>query len=461
MVLFVNLAANVTYAALNVSLTVIGKVLDADAVHLPEAYVVGVACVVALTPGLLSAWGAPRTLEISLWGLMATSALAALSPGVWVLGLALFLHGLFAAPVLPLTQALCAGEAADEAQRARLGSYWVATSLLAATAGYLCGGWVTDHAGWRWALVLCWMPALLALPRVRRRASLAAGKTADSTLDDRRERAPLDVAGGVLFALVLLSLTALLALGSGGALRVGRGLLRVVLAVGLAAAAFLTHQRRVPHPILDLSILTDTRVAGALICTFILDASSTGIFQAEMLGEVLHLDAEWLALRSSLGGAAMLLGVGLTNRLLQRATAPVAAVAALAILVTGKAGFLEYDPGVSIEVVLWPALVSSVGYGMLMTVLAVNACQSSDVRRSAAAGALYAVATQVGASAGLASLDALLHRQMATQVAHTQGVLTHAYDVVFVSEAALALLVLPFLLLLRGPPQRQNDGGVP
>ena len=145
----------------------------------------------------------------------------------------------------------------------------------------------------------------------------------------------------------------------------------------------------------------------------------------------------------------MLLGVWLANRVLRSVPSPGAAGAALLILVVGKSGFLSYGVGASLVTVLWPALVSSVGYGMLMTVLAVNACQSRDVRRSAASATLYAVATQVGASAGLASLDALLHRQLAAQA---QVSLTHAYDVVFVSEAALALLVLPFLLLLRARP---------
>lgn len=458
-VLFVNLAANVTYAVLSINLARIGASLASDAILLPEAYAVGVACTVALTPSLLATWGAPRTLQISLCGLIVTSGMAALSSSISTLRAALFLHGLFAAPMLPITQTLCATRTTDASQRARLGSYWVATSLLAITLGYTLGGWCSDHLGWRLALLMCWGPALVSLPLVHRLGAAQTKASPASPGTDESGKGPLDLAGALLLALALISLTSLLAPMAEGAVRSAAHTRRLIMQVGIAVTALWAQERRAPRAVLDFSILTDMRVTGALVCTFLVDASSTGMFQSEMLGEVLHLDPEWLGIRSALGGGAMLVGVGIANRLLRMRSAPVAAAGAVAVLLIGKIGYLDYGPHASLVTVLWPAVVSSVGYGMLATVLAVNVCSNPDVRRSAAAAALYAVAVQMGASVGMASLDSALQSQLTKQAAPTQALLVQAYTHVFVLEAAVALLVLPFLLLLR-PSAPHHRGSV-
>lgn len=448
LVLLLNIAASVTYAAMNVELSAIGDSVSANVFLLPDAYVIAVVCALPLTPRLLAMWGARRLFTTSMIGLILTGGLTLFAHGGIGLGAAIFAHGFCAAPILPATQTLCGTRFDDEASRHRMLSFWMATTICGILLGYVAGGWLSDHLSWRLGLILCWIPAALALWLVRRIPGLA-GPVSDAE--------SFDGVSAFLLAAMMLSLSGLLVFGS----HLGWSSLAVPQLTAIITATllwFCVRYRATSNPVLDFSVLRDHRLAGALLVTFVLNASSTGVFQTEMLGTVIRLDPEWLALRAGVGGLTMLLAVLIADRLFKWTRSSTALLLGVLVLLAGKSGFLTYRSGIDMLGVIWPALVASMGYGMLSTMLAVIACHFADARKSAAAASLYAVAVQLGTSVGLASLDATLEmrkRVLLASASHLDPI-ERAFHDVFLVELAVAAAMVPIVLYYF---VRQGDNG--
>lgn len=197
-------------------------------------------------------YGRRRLLILTLMFALAGSLIGAFATSLPWLIAGRAVQGMSAA-LLPLT----IGLVREHLPKARVpvGIGWVAAmASFTAGAGILLGGWLVDHAGWRWifwfsvgqtALSIVAVAALLP-PSVRQ---AAVGR--------------LDLLGGVLFApgvaLLLWAVTRMK--GSGPADPVTLGLIATGL---LASAAWVRHEWRHPQPMIDVRRFAERQVGLAM-----------------------------------------------------------------------------------------------------------------------------------------------------------------------------------------------------
>ena len=120
-------------------------------------------------------------------------------------------------------------------------------------------------------------------------------------------------------------------------------------------------------------------------------------------------------------------------------------IASLLVSLVGKSGVLLYQPEASVGAALWPAVVSNLGYWMVVTALSIAVLKGLDAGVRPAASALFALSGTLGNTLGLAVLDGLFDW-------HSRFVSApRAFSQVFWLEWAgvLALLLLAVRLRLR------------
>ncbi len=398
-------------------------------VWLAEAFLVASTCSLPVTPWLLERFGQRRLLVISALGFLLSSLGCALSSSLGELVVCLFVQGLATAPLLPLTQALLAKRLPES--RRNLGmAVWNAGNVLGALLGALLAGWALKSGDWH---LLFWTGLPLALGGVL----LAGG---DQDCPGRRVR--LDLPGVALLSLATLCST----LGLILAPRLGAGNpLWLLLFLGPACAAgYWRHARSHPRPLLDLEPLRVGSCQAALGFSLAFNVLCAGQLEANYLCSQMHLALGVMTLRTALVSVASLAGVALGGLGIEGIM-----VCSLVVTVLGKIGFLFYAPEESALGALWPVVVSTLGYWMVVTVLSVLVLQGLKPSQRTAASALFALSSLLGNTLGIALLDGFFDwRSRSLSV-------PRAFEAVFVIEL-VGVLVLLRLALWRHQRTHQN-----
>jgi MFS family permease len=208
--------------------------------------------------------GARRTLTASL-ALSATGAImAGCAPSVGVLLAGRVVQGSAAAAALPSSLSLAASLFPREPWKSRVYSVIATAAWLAAMAGAVLGGLITDTWGWRWVFLVTVPVALVGVlgTRLVPASSPAAG--------GRR----LDLPGAVL---ACAGLAALLI----GVEQLGRGpsaagVLSVAASLVLLGG-FVVVERRVSDPLLPFQLLRSRRLVGSCLAFGAYCAGYTGL----------------------------------------------------------------------------------------------------------------------------------------------------------------------------------------
>lgn len=199
----------------------------------------------------------------------AGSAIAASATSIEQLIAGRFVQGVGGGALIPLALAII-GDLVPPSKRGRWHGIYGGVVGAAAVLGPVVGGWIADHADWRWvfliSLVLC-LPAF-AVVAVTLKLPTPKGRAAR-----------VDYLGAALLtgALVALLLGILEAGKRGG---VTQAQPVALLVVGLALlAALIRHERRAPAPFLPVDLLDDrlVRTVGAAVF-----ALGTAVFTVTM-----------------------------------------------------------------------------------------------------------------------------------------------------------------------------------
>jgi EmrB/QacA subfamily drug resistance transporter len=197
----------------------------------------------------------------------ACSLACALAPSIGLLVAARVLQGAAGALVTPSSLAIIVA-AFSPTQRNRAVGSWTAWGGIALIAGPLAGGWIVDHASWRWIFALN-VPLVLA--------TLALIGVAVPATSAGARRRPIDLIGACLSTLALASLV----FGLVDGLRHGWTSAAFVapLAGGAAAfALFVGYERRVQQPMLALALFSRRNFAIANTETFAMYAGIAILF---------------------------------------------------------------------------------------------------------------------------------------------------------------------------------------
>ncbi|MEU6071656.1 MFS transporter [Streptomyces sp. NPDC047082] len=385
----------------------------------------------------------------------ASSALAGVSTGLWMLLAARFAQGAGAALAVPAAMALVSVVHPEPARYARAMAVWGGLAASGGTAGMLLSGVVASSNSWRWAFVV---PVAVAAVTV-----VAAPRLIPEGAAPRGRGGRLDVLGAALVTtgIALLSYGLVEAPERGWTSPVALGTLA---GGGALLLGFVVAEARVAQPLLPLSFLSSPRRAMALLAVFLGAAGITTIFF------MLALYFQEVRGYSALETSAAFLPFGLTlvvsglcvGRLVQRFGPRVVLVTGLAVAGLGLAALgligtdTPYAGALLAGLVLFPAGAALVFAGSTVTA-------TTDVPQDQAglAGAVVNTALEAGPAIGLAVLVTLAtghttkmeHTGMATASALTSGY-GFAFTIAAVAFAAAAVCAV---FLLRPRPPR--DGG--
>jgi MFS family permease len=386
------------------------------------------------------AFGLKRLLLVALVCTAAGAALSAAAPSFGVLLAGRVLMGVGAGGLSTLTMALI-GEAVPPRERGRFQAWIAGSFVFASSFGPVAGGWLTEHAGWRWVF-LAQVPA----------AALAFALALRLPRRPPRHRGAgfrFDLPGAVLFAAFVAP--ALVALSQARLLSVAA----LPAAAGFAAAAAIAlwllvlRERRARDPLLPLPLLAEPSILRTNLFTACAHGAQVGLvtFLPIYLISVRGLspaEAGLLLLPLSLGG-----GVGglLAGRTMTRTgwAAPVAAAG----LGLGAAGLAAVAfAGAALPTAGLALLFTLVGLGMGCSypVSQIVVQVAAGPARLGAAAASVQYARTLGAAVGTTLLGAALFGALA---AGDPGVAALFARLVREGAALLPLLEDPARLALR------------
>ena len=258
------LDGTVVNVALPVMQRDLGMAVD-GAQWIVEAYALLLASLVLVGGALGDRYGRRRVFLIGVGLFALSSAGCGLAPGARILILARAAQGVGAALLVPGSLALISGAYADEDARGKAIGTWSAFSAITGAVGPVAGGWVVEHASWRWLFFLNAPVAAVV-------AALASRRVAEM----RDDSAPthLDWPGAVL-AIAGLGLVTYALVDSGhvGGAAFAGGL----LALGVATlVAFVVVEAKSRGPMVPLSLFLSRTFTGANLLTLFLYAGLGG-----------------------------------------------------------------------------------------------------------------------------------------------------------------------------------------
>jgi EmrB/QacA subfamily drug resistance transporter len=417
-------AANVV----NVAVPAIGRDLGASVTSLQwslTSYLVTAAALLLLSGALADRFGRRRVLVVGLVVMLLSSVLCAVAPSVGALIAARVVQGAGAALVVPSSLALLNGTL-RVSDRARGIGIWAGLATLGTTLGPYAGGWLVDHASWRWVFLLnlpLIVAALLALQRVPENS-------------DARRPLSLDVFGALLAVIGLASVIYALTAGSASGWLSARVL--VAAAVGIISlAALLPVERRLRAPMLRLSLFASRQFDAINITTVVFYGALSAA------GYLLVLQCELqLGYSAAQAGAALIpssavfLAVSpLSGALVSRVgprwlmVSGILTVAAGFVWVSGAHSGASYAKSILPAAVLW-----GLGEGLAVTPLTAAVLAAVGDVDLGEASAVNDAAARVGAVVAVAVVPALIGASGGRGLTHS---LAHGYQPAMIAIGAI------------------------
>ncbi len=277
---------------------------------------------------------------------------------------------------------------------------WAGWSGIAAAVGPFVGGWLIEHAGWRW---IFWINVPLCVVVV-----LVCLAVAPESSDQAERAQRFDVVGSVLTAVGLGVLTYALTAGASASpvLVWGLGALGVVVFAGFAA-----YERRVPNPLVPLGLFASRIFSAANSMTFLVYGAMGAFFLFLVLQ--LQVTTGWSPLESGVATlpitfAMMLLSAraaAVSARIGPRipmTVGPLLAAGGVALLVPVGRG-TTYLTGVLPGVVLF-----SLGLAALVSPLTAAVLAAAPDHLSGLASGINNAVARAGSLLAVAALPALV-----------------------------------------------------
>jgi MFS transporter, DHA2 family, methylenomycin A resistance protein len=340
--------------------------------------------------------GARRAYGLGMVVFVIASAACAFSPTLPALICGRILQGIGAAMITPASLALIREAYHDAAARGRAIVYWGLGGSIAAAAGPVLGGLLTQVD---WRLIF-----FVNLP-----VGAAALGVLSRVAPSPRRPAPFDWAGQVTAVLALASLTYGIIEGAEAGYG-SPGILLMFAVCVVSAVVFIVVQARGRHPMIPLDLFRSRAVSTALVIAVVTMAAFYGVVFVQSL--YFQQERGSSALETGLLFLPMTALVAILNPWVARLMARYGHVAMIAtgqlIMVAGLAGLCLLPANA--PVLLEAALMVPVGVGGSFTVPPIIAQVLDNVpaERAGTASGVVNTARQVGGSLGVAIFGAVL-----------------------------------------------------
>jgi EmrB/QacA subfamily drug resistance transporter len=385
----------------NVAVPAIGRDLHASVAQLQwvlTGYLVTVASLLLLAGAFADHFGRGRILVTGLLVMMLASLACAAAPDAATLIAARLVQGVGGALVVPSSLALLNGTLADDDRASGIG-IWAGISTLGTALGPYGGGWLVDHASWRYVFLLNIPLVLLALWVLRK-------------VPDVATRRPLSVDGaGGLLAVVGLG-GVIYALTEAPASGWTSGPVLVTGLVGLAAlAALIPVEQRRRLPMLDTGLFRSRTFDAINVATLIFYGALAAAGYLVVLQCELRLGYSATAAGAALipEAAVFLVVSPLVGGVVARIGTRWPMAAGILLVAGGFVWLSAAQPGRSYaETILPGAILWGLGIGLAVAPLTAGVLAAVDDRDLGEASGINDAAARIGGVVVIALVPVLL-----------------------------------------------------
>jgi MFS family permease len=350
------------------------------------------------------------------------------------------LLGFFVALLSPISQALLNNATtSDPAARHSLQSAWAAGQPAGFIVASLVGGVLIERFGW-WATLT--VPLLFALVSV-----LAL---LDRTVVQLTSRKPVDLKPSTNDIIwIVLALVAFEIWSTWGSLRswLAPGVLATLMVTIVFTMLAVSRTRQSPVPAVSPKPFASAGFAAATLILFIYQFPTTAEFEVLLLGELAHMPAAEIGMRTAIGNVGQIAGTAFAAALLLRHRAGLALIIGFILTIVGLAGYALYPWWNGLVFTTVTRTIAGFGAGILTPVLFVLALNRMPAQFQIVAGTWLVLALIGGTEVGLAIFDVVL--EVATglaQSAFTGYVVVEAAQLAF----GIATAILTAWLIVRG-----------
>jgi len=327
---------------------------------------------------------------------------------------------------------------------------------LASLSGPTLGGYLVDHADWRWAYWSFLPLGVLALA--------AIGLHYPSEKKARGK--PVDIAGSAWLASTITVLLLSLSVAGSRFAWTSPTMLALLLLTLLCAGLFLRSQQRAPYPVLPLHLFRNRSFTLSCLAGL---TSSIGMF-GTLTYVPLFLQGVTLTSASVSGYAIMAVTLSLVIAnaaagwlLAKSGTAKWLAVTGLAAMTAGQIFLSVMDARTDLVHIIAGLIVFGLGLGTALSVFALTVQNAVERSRLGTATAVYQLFRQLGAAGGLTVMGTVISMRMDSHsleddaLLHHPELLRHALSGTFQIGACAVAAALIFACLLRIHPEHRKE----
>jgi EmrB/QacA subfamily drug resistance transporter len=412
-------------------------------------YLLSLAAVIPVTGWAVRRFSARRLYLIALVVFTAGSALCALATSSGELIAFRVLQGVGGGMLTPIGQMILV-KAAGPRNLPKVMSFIGVPIVLAPVFGPTLGGLLLQGVGWQWIFMINVPVGAVAL--------MLALKLLPHDEAGTAHAGRLDITGLVLAAAGVVGITYGLSESATAGSLTAASVVGPVIAGIVLLALFVLHVRRAEHPLLDLSLFSNSAFRAASIVTFCLGAALFGAmilmplyFQTVRGQDAIHTGL--LLIPQGLGGG---LGMFLSGRATERLGAGRTSLIGGLILTTATIPFVLISATTPFTVIGAAMLVRGIGIGL--SIMPAMTAAFSVLKREQVndASPQLTVLQRVGGSLGTAIIAVVLQGHV--QAAHTQAALGTAFAHTYWWVMAVTVIALvPTLALMRIERRARQD----
>jgi EmrB/QacA subfamily drug resistance transporter len=390
----------------NVALPTVGSLFHASTTTtgwIVTGYLLSLAMVIPASGWLGDRYGTKRIFLLGLTLFTAGSALCALAWNVEALVVFRIVQGVGAGVLSPVGSAMLYRAFPPE-ERARVAAFVVVPTVIAPTIGPIVGGYLVQYAGWSWIF-------LLNIPFGIVGIIMAAAVLKEQV---QRSSGPFDVRGFVAGTVAVGAL--IYALQEAGRRGLHDPWVEVAVGAGMAALLlFVILELRGTYPMLNVKLFADRLFASGTATSFFVQMLFVGsIFLMPFL---LQSEMGLSPFSSGLVAFPIAIGVGsavpFASRWYRIIGPKRLLLLAMLLSIVSSASFIFVAQGTSDWLIRVMLLPRGWSFGFALVTLAAATYARIKPEQMGRATSLYAVGSQLGSSAGVAFIAAVLAARMA------------------------------------------------
>ncbi|HEV2774933.1 MAG TPA: MFS transporter [Solirubrobacteraceae bacterium] len=386
----------------NIALPSFVRELSADTTQLQwivDAYTLVFAGLLLAAGSIGDRFGRHHALRAGMLIFAAGSALAAICQTPGQLIATRVIMGAGAALVMPATLSILTDVFRDSAERTKAIALWTAVSGLGVAIGPTAGGWLLEHFAWS-SIFLVNLP-LIAIALIAARRLVPASAAPDAPR--------LDVAGALLSVVALTTLTwTVIEAPNHGWLSTST--LIGALATATAITVFAWWQRRVEHPLVDLSLFRDARYAAASGALAVIFFSLFG--SLFVLTQILQFMLGYGPLQAGLAALPFAIVIGATSpvgaHIAQRIGAKVPVAGGLLLLSAGLGVMSTAEPSSRYGLFLVASVLMAAGMGMAMAPATESIMDAVPADKAGVGSAMNDATREIGGVLGVAVIGSVV-----------------------------------------------------